>query len=150
MWRWRYAVWIGRLFYEALNLIFLRVFACFDSLKLTRSTRNIHTMMDMTNLKLCLTITKGWLLRNVNSHFNVATLSSYYPASWSVNFRVHILDQSWLKQSSLLQTLYFCNALSSPRPVYFFCIPNTIAQLENRKWFCEILYTMQYSETSVQ
>ena len=34
------------------------VFASFDSLKLKRSTRNIHAMMDITNLKLCLTIKK--------------------------------------------------------------------------------------------
>ena len=34
------------------------VFASFDSLKLKRSTRNIDAMMDIANLKLCLTIKK--------------------------------------------------------------------------------------------
>ena len=87
------------------------VFASFDSLKLERSTRNIHTMMDITNLKLCLTIKK------VNSYeMSIIILMLSHILLLSGKLVVQLLSphssSKLIKANFLLQTLHIFLMLS--------------------------------------
>ena len=110
------------------------VFASFDCLKLKRSTRNIHTMMDITNLKLCLTIKK------VNSYeMSIIILILSHTLLLSGKLVGQLLSphssSKLIKANFLIANVtYFFNAQRGIKPVYFFCFPNTICMPFLRNW----------------
>lgn len=110
------------------------VFASFDSLKLKRSTRNIHAMIDITNLKLCLTIKK------VNSYeMSIIILMLSHVLLLSGKLVGQLLSphssSKLIKANFLIANVtYFFNAQSDIKPVYFFCFPNTICMPFLRNW----------------
>ena len=110
------------------------VFASFDSLKLKRSTRNIHAMMVITNLELCLTIKK------VNSYeMSIIILMLSHILLLSGKLVGQLLSphssSKLIKANFLLANVtYFFNAQSDIKPVYFFCFPNTICMPFLRNW----------------
>ena len=113
------------------------VFASFDSLKLKRSTRNIHAMMDITNLKLCLTIKK------VNSYemsiiilmlSHILLLSGKLVGQLLSPLSPHSSSKLIKANFLIANVTYFFNAQSDIKPVYFFCFPNTICMPFLRNW----------------